>query len=61
MKKEHYCELRPPEIDFVLVKCYEENGHFWETNKFYARKVNYCCICGQKAPKQLEEKNDRND
>jgi hypothetical protein len=58
MTEKHYCELRVPEVDYPVLKCYEENGFFWETNKSYARKINYCPVCGQKAPKQVKEKND---
>jgi hypothetical protein len=50
--------LRVPEVDYPVLKCYEENGFFWETNLSYARKINYCPVCGTKAPKQVKEKND---
>jgi hypothetical protein len=61
VKKEHFCELLIPKVNYVVLKCYEANGNFWMKSNLFGERVNYCPICGQKAPNQIKDEHDRND
>jgi len=54
VKKEHFCQLIIPEVNYVL-RCYEANGNFWMKTNLFGERVNYCPVCGQKAPNQIKE------
>lgn len=53
---EHHCDL-----DFAqgghgsaITELWEDDGHFWVGNGGYASQVNYCPVCGEKAPRPAE-------
>lgn len=55
---EHLCELDSPSATYGVAvdTCHEEpDGTFWVGNGEYSSQVNYCPVCGAKAPKQVEE------
>jgi hypothetical protein len=57
-KIKHYCELESPsEAQGTAIEgCYERNdGTFWAGNAKYGSQVDYCPVCGTKAPKQIKE------
>jgi hypothetical protein len=58
VKKEHYCQLLISELNYVVLKCYEANGNFWIKTNLFGERVNYCPICGQKAPNQIKDKHE---
>lgn len=52
----HECNLDSPEDAYgaAVEACYErEDGTFWVSNGEYSSQVNYCPVCGAKAPKQI--------
>jgi hypothetical protein len=54
----HDCKLDSPSEGYgaAIDDCYEKNdGTFWAGNGAYGSQVNYCPVCGAKAPKQIEE------
>lgn len=53
----HHCELNSPYQAYgnAIDDCYEDDeGRFWAGNGEYVSQVNYCPVCGTKAPKQIE-------
>lgn len=60
--KLHDCKLDLPfsEHGSAITSCYEDvNGKFWVSNNEYASQVNYCPMCGTKAPEPAQNKPDR--
>jgi hypothetical protein len=52
----HDCELDSPEKAYgdAVTWCLEEkDGTFWVGNGEYSSQVNYCPVCGTKAPTQV--------
>lgn len=37
----------------AIEDCSERDGEFWVGNGEYASQVNYCPVCGEKAPVQV--------
>ena len=59
MNQKHHCKLYSPYGAYgdAIEHCVEdEDGKFWSGNDEYESQVNYCPVCGAKAPKQVEEK-----
>jgi hypothetical protein len=55
----HECKLDSPKAAYgaAVEACYEwKDGTFWVTNDEYSSQVNYCPVCGAKAPVQIENK-----
>jgi hypothetical protein len=55
----HDCSLDGPSglHGSAVDDCYENDaGEFWVGNGEYASQVNFCPVCGAKAPKQIEKK-----
>ena len=53
----HLCELNSPDQAYgvAIDDCYEDDeGRFWAGNGEYGSQVNYCPVCGTKAPKQID-------
>ena len=53
----HQCELNSPYQAYgvAIEDVYEDDeGRFWAGNGEYGSQVNYCPVCGTKAPKQIE-------
>ena len=39
----------------AVTACYEDDlGQFWATNEEYESQVNFCPMCGERAPKAIE-------
>jgi hypothetical protein len=58
VKEQHNCTLDSPSDVYGIAMdiCYEkDDGTFWVSNGEYASQVNYCPVCGSKAPKQVEQ------
>jgi hypothetical protein len=58
MTEQHNCTLdSPSDVYGIAVDiCYEkDDGTYWVSNGEYASQVNYCPVCGAKAPKQVEK------
>lgn len=56
--QQHNCTLFSPyrEYGIAVDVCYENSdGTYWVSNYEYASQVNYCPVCGAKAPKQVEQ------
>lgn len=53
----HQCELNSPYQAYgnAIDDCHEDDeGRFWAGNGEYGSQVNYCPVCGMKAPKQVD-------
>lgn len=53
----HHCKLNSPYEAYgvAIEDVYEDDeGRFWAGNGEYGSQVNYCPVCGTKAPKQIE-------
>lgn len=58
LQEKHNCTLDSLSDVYGIAMdiCYEKNdGTFWVSNGEYASQVNYCPVCGAKAPKQVEQ------
>lgn len=58
MDNQHECKLDSPNDAYgaAVSECYEwKDGTFWVTNGEYSSQVNFCPVCGAKAPKQIGE------
>lgn len=56
----HECELDSPYAAYgeAVTHCYEhEDCTYWVCNEEYSSQVNFCPVCGAKAPVQIKEKN----
>ena len=53
----HYCELESLPVRMwgeAIDECYEDyQGRFWVHNDEYKSQVNFCPLCGAKAPQQV--------
>lgn len=61
MSERHNCKLYAPynaygEAIEYCIEDEDEDGKFWAGNDEYESQVNYCPVCGAKAPKQVENK-----
>ena len=59
MTEQHNCTLDSPSDAYGIAMdiCYEkDDGTYWVSNGEYASQVNYCPVCGAKAPKQAEQR-----
>ena len=57
-EQSHYCELSAPDRAYgPAIECCTEDadGFFWAENGEYSSQVNYCPVCGAKAPRQVED------
>ena len=55
---DHCCTLDSPSAAYGVAvdMCHEKpDGTFWASNGEYSSQVNYCPVCGARAPKQVEE------
>ena len=57
LQEQHNCTLDSPSDVYGIAMdiCYEKDGTYWVSNGEYASQVNYCPVCGAKAPKQVEQ------
>jgi regulator of replication initiation timing len=58
LQEQHNCTLDSLSDVYGIAMdiCYEkDDGTFWVSNGEYASQVNYCPVCGAKAPKQVEQ------
>ena len=58
LQEQHNCTLDSPSDVYGIAMdiCYEkDDGTYWISNGEYASQVNYCPVCGAKAPKQVEQ------
>ena len=56
MTDKHRCDLDSPSGAYgaAVTQCEEDDdGTFWVGNDEYASQVNYCPVCGAKAPVQV--------
>lgn len=56
MTDKHRCDLDSPSDAYgaAVHDCVENDaGEFWVGNDEYASQVNYCPVCGAKAPVQV--------
>jgi hypothetical protein len=54
----HLCVPNSPDGAYgpAIDECNEDDeGRFWVGNGEYESQVNYCPVCGMKAPRQIEE------
>ena len=59
MNEQHNCKLHSPYNAYgeAIEYCIEgDDGKFWAGNDEYESQVNYCPVCGAKAPNKVEEK-----
>lgn len=55
---QHFCWIRSSEPGFgdAIDDCAEDDqGRFWASNGEYGSQVNYCPVCGAKAPTPVKK------